>query len=83
MRALSLSREQADGQVQGLILQGYTIVNQTPKSITLSKKKEFNWIVAGLGFVFMFIGLFAYLIYYSAKKDDMVVINIQENVQAA
>lgn len=72
-----------DTMVQSYVIQGYMVAHKTNHSVTLVKKKQFNWLVAGLGFVFLFIGLFAYLGYYMLKKDDIITINLKPATAAA
>jgi len=72
-----------DSMVQSYVVQGYMVAHKTDHSVTLVKKKTFNWIIAGLGFLFAFIGLFLYLGYYMMKKDDIITINVQKAAKTA
>lgn len=77
MKSLTVDNSKnLDTMVQSYVVQGYMVAHKTDHSVTLIKKKTFNWIIAGLGFLFAFIGLFIYLGYYMIKKDDIVTINI-------
>lgn len=57
----------------GYLAQGFTIVNKTPTSTTLQKKKEFSALWAVIGFLFCVLPLVIYLIVYSSKPDVEIV----------
>lgn len=69
--------------IQSYVAQGFVVAHKTATSATLSKKKTFNWLIAGLGFCFLFLGFFAYLGYYMMKKDEFITINLISERQAA
>ncbi len=77
------SMSDMDMQVNNYVIQGYHVANKTNKTATLIKKKEFNWLIAGLGFFFVGIGFFIYLGYYTMKKDTLVMINLKEESAVA
>lgn len=55
---------------------GYLLVNKTETSATLRKPKEFNVVIAILGFLFCVVGLVIYAIVYSMQSDQVVEISV-------
>ena len=72
-----------DNYICSYIAQGFMIAHKTEESVTLTKKKEFNWVLAGVAFLCMFVGLFVYLAYYNSKKDEFLTIKLIQKVKAA
>jgi len=78
MKALTTnSVSDMESMVQSYIIQGYNVAHKTDSTVTLVKPKQFNWIIAVAGFMFLFIGLFIYLGYYMTKKDEVITINVK------
>jgi hypothetical protein len=63
--------------ITSYITQGFVVVNKTPTSATLSKKKEFSVLWAVIGFLICVLPLLIYLIMYAAQKDKVVEIIVQ------
>lgn len=61
---------------------GFFLVNKTETSALLRKPKEFNVLLAILGFLFCVIGLIIYAIVYTMQQDEVVEIRLVE-AQAA
>ena len=58
---------------------GYLLINKTETSATLRKPKEFNVVIAILGFLFCVVGLVIYAIVYSMQSDQVVEIRVVEH----
>lgn len=56
--------------------QGYLVVSQTNHTAQLRRPKTFSCLWAALWFLFFGIGIVVYLIYYGAKRDDLVYVEI-------
>jgi hypothetical protein len=61
---------------------GFYLVNKTETSAVLRKPKEFNVLLAILGFLFCVIGLIVYAIIYTMQQDQVIEIRLVER-QAA
>lgn len=59
------------------ITQGFTVVNKTPTSATLVKKKQFSIMWAVIGFIVCVLPLLIYLIVYAMQSDEVVEIVVQ------
>jgi hypothetical protein len=57
---------------------GYLLANKTETSATMRKPKEFNVLLAILGFLFCVVGLIVYAIVYSMQTDHVVEIRVVE-----
>jgi hypothetical protein len=57
---------------------GYFLVNKTDTMAMLRKPKEFNVLIAILGFLFCVVGLVIYAIVYSMQSDQVVEIRVVE-----
>lgn len=53
--------------------QGFVVVNKTPTSVTLQKKKEFKIIWAVVGFLLCLIPLLIYVVIFLTQPDVEVV----------
>jgi hypothetical protein len=58
--------------------QGYYLVTRTDTSATMRKPKEFNVLIAILGFLFCVVGLVIYAIVYAMQSDQVVEIRVVE-----
>jgi hypothetical protein len=58
------------------VVQGYSVVTQTPTSVLLIKRKQFNIIWAVIGFFLCLLPLLVYLIYYMTQTDQLVQIEL-------
>jgi len=68
---------QLEATVLQYVSQGFAVQSRTDTSVTLVKKKEFNIVVALLGFLFLLLGLIAYILYFAlVEKDQVVVITV-------
>ncbi len=68
------------GQIRELIGKGYVVVSQDATSAQLVRKKTFSFLIAFLSlFVFGF-GFLLYLIWYLAKRDDLIYLDLETQV---
>jgi hypothetical protein len=58
--------------------QGYYLVTRTDTSATMRKPKQFNVLIAILGFLFCVVGLVIYAIVYAMQSDQVVEIRVVE-----
>lgn len=65
--------EAMEAAITSYIAQGFVVVNKTPKSATLQKKKEFKILWAVIGFILCLLPLLIYLIVYATQPDVEVV----------
>jgi hypothetical protein len=63
--------------ITSYITQGFIVVNKTPTSVTLSKKKEFSVLWAVIGFLVCLFPLLIYIIWYAVQTDKVVEIIVQ------
>jgi hypothetical protein len=68
------SQEELSRTTAIYVSQGFQVLVQSPTSVSLIKRKEFNIVYAVLGFLLCTIPLFIYLIYYANQKDRVVEI---------
>jgi len=61
---------------------GYRVVSSTDTTAQLLKPKTFSLVLAVLGLLFLLIGLFLYLLYYVAKRDETLYIEVDEAAAA-
>lgn len=77
-----LSMEQRKAILQRTIAdyvsRGFQVVNQTDTSAQLLKKKTFSCLYSILWFLLFGIGLIIYLLYYAAKRDELLYISVDE-----
>jgi hypothetical protein len=69
---------------RGLFPRGFFVGLRTQTTAQLVKPKRFSFLWALLWFLLLGIGLVIYLIYYAAKKDEDVYLEVDEfgNVRA-
>lgn len=70
------SQEELSRTMAIYVSQGFQIMVQSPTSVSLIKRKEFNMVYAVLGFLLCTIPLFIYLIYYANQNDRVVEIRL-------
>ena len=70
-----------EAAVAGYIVQGFTIANRTPTSVTVVKKKEFSIPIVVIGFVLCVVPLLIYLIYYATQQDQVFQLNLASQPQ--
>jgi hypothetical protein len=58
--------------------QGYLLANKTDTSALMRKPKEFNILIAILGFLFCVVGLIVYAIVYTMQSDQVIEIQVVE-----
>lgn len=58
------------------VKRGYQVVSRTDTTAQLVKPKDFNFLWAILWFLALGIGIVVYLLYYLAKKDRMIYLEI-------
>ena len=71
-------REILQRELMNLSAQGFIILHQSDTMAQLRKPKTFNFGLALLGLLFYGVGLLPYLLYYLAKKDTLVSIEVDE-----
>ena len=78
----SLSMEQRRAILQRAITasvsHGFQVVNQTDTSAQLLRKKNFSCLWSILWFLLFGVGLIIYLLYYAAKRDELLYISVDE-----
>ena len=60
--------------------QGWLLVSQTDSEAQMRKPKQFSFVWAFIWFLLLVFGLLIYIIYYMAKKDELVYIRVQDGV---
>ncbi len=60
--------------------QGWMLVSQTGTEAQMRKPKQFSFVWAFLWLLLFIFGLLVYLIYYMAKKDELVYLRAQDGV---
>ena len=77
-----LSTEERRGilerEIKKYVRRGYRVVSQTDTTAQLVRAKKFSCLWALLWLLVFGIGLIVYLIYYAAKRDDQVYIEVDE-----
>lgn len=63
-----------ESSITSYITQGYMVVNKTPTSATMIKRKQFSTLWAVIGFLVCVIPLLVYLIVYASQKDKVIEI---------
>jgi ABC-type glycerol-3-phosphate transport system permease component len=72
------SEHQMEQTINSYIIHGYSMMNRTPASATMVKRKEFSilWLVIGL--ILCVLPLLIYLIIYATEKDRIVEIRLAQ-----
>lgn len=66
-----------DAQISYMIQYGYVVQHKTDTTVTLVRKKQFSFILAILGLFLFLVGLFIYLLFYLAKSDDVIYLDVR------
>ena len=67
-----------DKEIRKYVKRGYKVASRTDTSVQLVKPKKFSFLWALLWFLVFGIGLVVYLIYYWAKKDDQLYLEVDD-----
>jgi len=67
-----------DKAVRKYARRGYRVESKTDTTAQLVKPKKFSFLWAVLWFLLLGVGLIVYLIYYWAKRDDQVYLEVNE-----
>jgi hypothetical protein len=62
--------------IQSLVKKGWRVIQQTNTSASLVKPKKFSFFWAFMWFLVAGFGLVVYLIYYAAKRDENLYIQV-------
>lgn len=65
--------QELEASMTNFFAQGFVVVNKTPVSVTLQKKKEFKIVWAVIGFLLCVIPLIIYLIVFATQPEVEVV----------
>lgn len=63
-------------QITYLTLHKYILIFQNEKTAQLVRRKKFSFLIAFIGVLLWFIGFIVYLIWYLAKEDDTIYLDI-------
>jgi uncharacterized membrane protein len=63
-------------EIQRYIKKGFRVTTQTNTTAQLIKPKHFSFLWAFLWFLLAGIGLLVYVIYYMAKKDEIIYLQV-------
>jgi hypothetical protein len=74
--------EQMQLEITRLVSAGYTVANQSDRSVTLVKRKQFSIPILIVGFFLCVIPLIVYLIIYSVQKDQIVEIKLVDKPES-
>jgi hypothetical protein len=64
--------------IQHYVRQGYHVVNQTDTTAQMLKPKTFSLFWALMWFLMLGLGLIVYLLWYWAKRDQVVYLSVNE-----
>ena len=73
------SAEQLEQSISSYIAQGFAVMNRSPNSATMFKKKEFSVLWAIVGLLLCIIPLLIYLVVYAVESDQMVEIRVLQS----
>jgi len=65
-------------EIQKFVKRGFRVTARTDTTAQLVKPKKFSLLWAILWFLFFGIGLIIYLLYYAAKKDETIYLDVDE-----
>lgn len=71
-------REILQREINGYLKRGFRVVSQTETSAQLLKPKVFSLLWAFLWFLGFGIGIIVYIIWYMAKRDETVYIEVDD-----
>ena len=75
------ARADADGDHR-LVSAGFTVANQSNRSVTLVKRKQFSIPILIIGFLLCVIPLLVYLVVYAFQSDQIVEIRLIDKPEA-
>lgn len=67
-----------DHEVTKYVRKGFRVQSRTDTEAQLVKPKKFSFLWAALWFLMLGIGLIVYLLYYAAKKDEQVYLQVDQ-----
>lgn len=65
-------------QVRILVQRGYTVTHQDAKTAQLTRKKKFSFLIAFLSLFVFGVGFLFYLIWYLAKRDEALYLELDK-----
>jgi hypothetical protein len=68
--------ERMQMEITRLVSAGFTVANQSERSVTLVKRKEFSIPILIIGFLLCVIPLLIYLVVYAFQSDQIVEIRL-------
>jgi hypothetical protein len=74
--------EQMQIEITRLVSAGFTVANQSNRSVTLVKRKQFSIPILIIGFLLCVIPLLVYLIVYAFQSDQIVEIRLIDKPEA-
>jgi hypothetical protein len=74
--------EQMQMEITRLVSAGYTVANQSNRSVTLVKRKQFSIPILIIGFLLCVIPLIIYLVVYAFQSDQIVEIRLIDKPEA-
>ena len=80
MKKKSIGERKAilSSEITKYLKQGFRVVSQTDTSAQLVKPKSFGCLIAFICFLLAFLPFFLYILYYWAKKDETIYLQINE-----
>jgi len=63
-------------EINKYVRRGFRVVSQTSTTAQLVKPKKFSFLWAALWLLVFGVGIFIYLLYYAAKRDKQVYIEV-------
>jgi hypothetical protein len=76
--SLETRRSILQAEIARYIRQGYRVISQTDTTAQLVKPKRFSWFWFVMNVLWIF-GWLLYLIYFAAKRDQQVYIEVDAN----
>lgn len=76
--SLEARTQRLSAEIAKYTRKGYRVQSQTAISAQLVKPKKFSFVFAFLWFLLLGVGLLIYLLYYLAKRDKLVWIEVDE-----
>ena len=74
--------EQMQMEITRLVSAGFTVANQSNRSVTLVKRKQFSIPILIIGFLLCVIPLLVYLVVYAFQSDQIVEIRLIDKPEA-
>lgn len=76
-------REILQKEINGYVRRGFHVASQTDTTAQLIKPKKFSFWWALLWFLLFGVGLLIYVLYYLAKKDETVYLEVSPDGQVS